>query len=113
MAWERIISDMALNCRFYMPAIEFSQEMDPENLIQMGLLMRFSGITTIIFFFIIIQQGGLPTSFVIPLIIVGLISIPLGYLMGNRILEEGKSRLQEQISQDEIRKMELEGKEEQ
>jgi len=95
-----------------MPAIEFSQEMNPENMIQMGLLMRFSGMTTIIIFFIIIQQGGLPPSVAIPLIIVGLISIPFGYLLGNRMIEEGKSRIQEQIPQEATRKKELEGKEE-
>lgn len=94
-----------------MPAVEFSQDMNPENMIQMGLLMRFSGIITVIVLLIIIQQGGSPPSVAIPLIIVGLISIPFGYLLGDRMLEEGKSRLQEQISQEKTRKKELEDKE--
>jgi len=81
-----------------MPAVEFSEDVNPENLIQMGLLMRFSGIASVLIFIIILQINELDIMLSLIIIIGGIVSIPIGYLLGTQMIEEGKRRLKEEMS---------------
>lgn len=81
----------------YMSAQKNMNEMDPESMIQMGLMMRFSGISSILVFLIVIFVNELDGIERILLLFAGLCSIPIGYFIGNRMIKEGKQRLKQQM----------------
>jgi len=76
-----------------------TQDQNPEILIQMGLMMRFSGIFTLIFMIIFIQIMEFPRFESIIIIIAAICGIPASYFMGNSMIKQGKEKLKESMRQ--------------